>query len=63
MEKLHLYQGWIGRFHEWRDSVRTKYSFWRENHPESLMDFIKNSMHRKQENCNEIETDYSHIYR
>lgn len=30
-EKLHEYQGWGGRLHEWKDDVKTKYSDWRES--------------------------------
>ncbi|XP_055585955.1 proton-associated sugar transporter A [Uranotaenia lowii] len=30
MEKLHGYQGWTGRLHEFKDSVREKHAAWKE---------------------------------
>lgn len=62
MEKLHEYQGWQGRIHEWRDGIREKISNWREQNPGSIVESIKTSI------ANKIRSDvdpndYSHIYR
>lgn len=66
MEKLHSYQGWGGRLHEWRDAIRQRFGSWREDHAEtSLMEMVKRNM-RDQTAANADQTnsnDYSHIYR
>lgn len=68
MEKLHSYQGWSGRFNEWRDDVRCRYANWREEHPETLIELVKRVVREQAEaRTNEAikpgEEDYSHIYR
>lgn len=60
MEKLHSYQGLIGRFHEWRDQLRERYNSWRES-PETAIELIKKSIHN--EDSKNDDADYSHIYR
>lgn len=63
MDKLHSYQGFSGRFHEWRDDLKAKFANWREDHEgESLVDLTKNTA-RKSENGGGDKEDYSHIYR
>lgn len=63
MEKLHSYQGWTGRFHEWRDSIRQKYSTWKESHPETGIELIKKVIKREDNRSINTENDYSHVYR
>lgn len=41
MEKLHSYQGWSGRYHEWRENLRVRYANWREEHPETFFELVK----------------------
>lgn len=41
MEKLHSYQGWSGRYNEWRENIRVRYSNWREEHPETIFELVK----------------------
>lgn len=67
MEKLHSYQGFSGRFNEWRDDLKAKFANWREDHEgESLVDLAKSSG-RKPANSETggggDKEDYSHIYR
>ena len=66
MEKLHDYQGFSGRFHEWRDDLKAKFANWREDHEgESLVDLAKNSARKSagSETGGGDKEDYSHIYR
>ncbi|CRK90613.1 CLUMA_CG004315, isoform A [Clunio marinus] len=67
MDKLHSYQGFSGRFHEWRDDLKAKFANWREDHEgESLVDLTKNYASRGSANVqgsSENKDDYSHIYR
>lgn len=62
MEKLHEYQGWQGRLHQWRDGVREKISQWREQHPDSMVQSIKTIIADKVRSDAD-PNDYSHIYR
>lgn len=67
MDKLHSYQGFSGRFHEWRDELKAKYANWREDHEgENLVDLSKalarNAAGNSAQGGNDKE-DYSHIYR
>ena len=60
MDKLHSYQGFSGRFHEWRDDLKAKFANWREDHEgESLVDLAKNTSRKSETGGG----DYSHIYR
>jgi solute carrier family 45, member 1/2/4 len=64
MEKLHSYQGFSGRFHEWRDDLKAKFANWREDHEgESLVDLAKNTARKSNETGGADKEDYSHIYR
>lgn len=63
MEKLHSYQGWGGRFHEWKDDLRARYDNWREEHPETLIELVKKVTREKADHGGEATDDYSHIYR
>lgn len=61
MEKLHEYQGFSGRLHEWRDEIKSKFSSFRENHEgDNLVDITKSFSGQKGKGDQE---DYSHIYR
>lgn len=65
MEKLHSYQGFAGRFHEWRDDLKAKFANWREDHEgENLVDLTKNLARNAAGNAAQGDKeDYSHIYR
>lgn len=66
MDKLHSYQGWSGRCHEWKDDVKSKYSNWKEEHPENVLELVKNKIKRQpgmENGHNNTENDYSHVYR
>lgn len=65
MDKLHSYQGFSGRLHEWRDDLKAKIATFRENHEgENLVDLTK-SIGRKTstQGAQGDKEDYSHIYR
>lgn len=61
MEKLHSYQGWIGRFHEWRESFRERLSNWRQENPETVIELLKKRVHS--ESSSRDVADFSHINR
>ncbi|KAL5285106.1 hypothetical protein ACFFRR_007070 [Megaselia abdita] len=63
MEKLHEYQGWSGRFHEWRDNIRSKFTNFREEHPEGLVELAKTSASNQMKGNANAAQDYSHVYR
>lgn len=76
MEKLHSYQGFAGRCHGLRDEIRDKYLIWRENNPNGVVGFVKNSLCGLSESGRENDLgehefgenagggrDFSHIYR
>jgi len=57
VDKLHSYQGWTGRLHEWRESIRLKYCNWREgSEGTNLRDTTGVGLDGGKQ-------DYSHIYR
>lgn len=61
MDKLHSYQGWIGRFHEWREILRERYSSWRQENPQTIIELLQKQVHG--EPSESYDADYSHIYR
>lgn len=66
MEKLQEYQGWGGRYHEWRDNVRLRYSNWREEHPETVIELVKRNLREQASGTPGAPggaDDYGHIYR
>ncbi|XP_053681814.1 proton-associated sugar transporter A [Sabethes cyaneus] len=72
MEKLHEYQGWTGRFHGFKETVRAKRDAWREEHNNvGLLQYIKDRLRapNQQEHdaggipWDERDADFSHIYR
>lgn len=63
MEKLHSYQGWGGRLHEWRDDIKVRYANWREEHPETLIELVKKTAREQVVASANDPNDYSHIYR
>lgn len=63
MEKLHEYQGFSGRFHEWRDNIKERFTSFREQHPENLVDLAKNTAGDQLKGNASVDQDYSHIYR
>lgn len=62
MEKLHEYQGWQGRFNEWRDGLREKFSTWRDEHPGTMIELVKKKAADAVRSDSDPQ-DYSHIYR
>ncbi|XP_058128178.1 proton-associated sugar transporter A [Anopheles ziemanni] len=44
MEKLHEYQGWAGRWHEWRAGTRQRLDAWRERHPGGVRQFVQETV-------------------
>ncbi|XP_031631214.1 proton-associated sugar transporter A [Contarinia nasturtii] len=62
MEKLHSYQGWIGRFHEWRESFRERFSNWRQENPETIIELVKKKVY-DESSTSHGHADYSHLYR
>lgn len=62
MEKLHEYQGWGGRFHEWRDTIREKCVNWRDEHPGNVIEIVKKAV-ADAVKSDEDQNDYSHIHR
>lgn len=65
MEKLHSYQGWGGRMHEWRDDLRARYANWRESNPETVIELVKKKA-REGVAATAAENDpddFSHLYR
>lgn len=66
VDKLHAYQGWGGRLHEWRDNIRQRFGSWRETHADtSVIELVKRNV-RDQTAANASSNDsndYSHIYR
>jgi solute carrier family 45 protein 1/2/4 len=64
MDKLHSYQGWTGRFHEWRDNTRRRYTNWREeNGDQNLVEMAKSYARKMSTVETKTDGDYSHIYR
>ncbi|XP_055908140.1 proton-associated sugar transporter A [Eupeodes corollae] len=63
VEKLHEYQGWSGRLHEWRDGIRERFSSFREQHPESLVEMAKTAASDQMKGNTAVGDDFSHIYR
>lgn len=56
MDKLHSYQGFSGRLHEWRDDLKAKFSNWRD-------DREGDNLTKQGGKGGADEADYSHIYR
>ncbi|XP_055541477.1 proton-associated sugar transporter A [Wyeomyia smithii] len=74
MEKLNEYQGWTGRFHEFKENVRAKRDTWKEEHNYvGLVQYIKDRLRasgNQRENdpssgvpWDDRDADFSHIYR
>lgn len=61
MEKLRSYQGWIGQFHEWRESFRERVTNWRQENPETVIELLKKQVRSK--SAAQDRSDFSHIYR
>ncbi|XP_055385034.1 proton-associated sugar transporter A [Condylostylus longicornis] len=63
MEKLHDYQGWQGRLHEFRDNAKERFASFREQHPENLAEAAKNAALGTLKGNASADQDFSHIYR
>ncbi|CAH1374088.1 membrane-associated transporter protein [Tenebrio molitor] len=59
MEKLHRYEGFVGRLHTIRDNVKDRWSVWREQNPGTITEIL----HQKCSSPAEVHHDFSHIYR
>lgn len=49
VDKLHEYEGTIGRLHKIRDNVKSNYSDWKENHADFNKKIVADVFHKKQE--------------
>ncbi|XP_061399441.1 proton-associated sugar transporter A [Musca vetustissima] len=63
MEKLHEYQGFTGRLHEWRDNIKEKIVGFREQNPGNIVELAKNTANDQLKGNANANQDYSHIYR
>lgn len=72
MDKLHDYQGWTGRFHEFKEGLRAKHAAWREQRTGGFTQYIRDSIRAPNPRQDNIDTnapwgesnvDFSHIYR
>lgn len=66
MDKLHSYQGWGGRYNEWRDDVKVRYANWRESNPETVIELVKKKAREQTDGGSgrsDDPDDFSHIYR
>lgn len=63
MDKLHSYQGWGGRYNEWRDDMKVRYANWREANPETVIELVKKKANEHATGSSDDPDDYSHIYR
>lgn len=67
MEKLQSYQGYLGRFHEWRDEVKDNCRNWREGNTvrcwEDVKSVFKNLSSSIYGDEDSSHNDFSHIYR
>ncbi|XP_062552076.1 proton-associated sugar transporter A [Armigeres subalbatus] len=72
MDKLHDYQGWTGRFHEFKDGLRAKRDAWREQGSGGFTQYLRDSIRQSNQRQDNIDTntswgetgvDFSHIYR
>jgi len=62
MEKLHEYQGFVGRLHQFRDKIKEKISMNQENST-SFLEKVKSSARDQLKGNARANADYSHIYR
>ncbi|XP_073848524.1 loss of visual transmission [Musca autumnalis] len=63
MEKLHEYQGFTGRLHEWRDNIKEKITGLRDQNPGNIVELAKNTANDQLKGNANANQDYSHIYR
>lgn len=63
MEKLHEYQGFTGRLHQWRDNVKETFSNLREHNTTNIVDLAKTTASDQLKGNASADQDYSHIYR
>lgn len=66
-EKLYEYEGFIGRLHYIRESIRESWQLWKEKHPDGLRGCLKSSVlnfsgHKPQDDEYD-KTEYAHLYR
>ena len=61
MEKLHDYQGFAGRMHEWRDNIKEKVNQFREQ--DNIVDIAKSTANDQLKGNASISQDFSHLYR
>ncbi|ERL87048.1 proton-associated sugar transporter A isoform X1 [Dendroctonus ponderosae] len=64
-EKLHQYQGCLGRLHDHRDRVREKYLSWKADNPDGVLQWFKRKFTGAHSDVEEqkLHPDYSHIFR
>ncbi|XP_063930780.1 proton-associated sugar transporter A [Zophobas morio] len=60
-EKLHEYEGFLGRWHATRDGLKERWSAWKDG---NLAEILKSRFFcRKDDSSGVVYEDYSHIYR
>lgn len=63
MEKLHEYQGFTGRLHQWRDNIKESFSNFRDQNPSNIVELAKTTATDQLKGNANADQDYSHIYR
>ncbi|XP_037828373.1 proton-associated sugar transporter A [Lucilia sericata] len=63
MEKLHEYQGFTGRLHQWRDNIKESVSNFRDQNPNNIVELAKTTATDQLKGNASADQDYSHIYR
>lgn len=62
-EKLHDYQGFAGRLHQWRDNIKEHISNYRDQNPSNIVELAKSTAVDQLKGNASADQDYSHIYR
>ncbi|XP_075232164.1 loss of visual transmission isoform X2 [Lycorma delicatula] len=66
-DKLHDYQGTLGRVHGWRDKCKERWQEWREQKPDGVQGLVRRVLRKEpqppKEETGPKEEDYSHLYR
>ncbi|GJQ74265.1 hypothetical protein Trydic_g19165 [Trypoxylus dichotomus] len=65
VEKLHEYEGFTGRLHEYRDAVKERWQNWRSERSFDVFGIFKRLFYATPSNRQQepVQEDYSHIYR
>lgn len=66
VDKLHAYEGYIGRLHYYRDSIANKWQDWRSSDNNSnIFSRIRNFFYGipNEHEGKPVNEDYTHVYR